>query len=247
MDPHFSEDLLEGYSDTELIKHRQKMLWRLWRLPKDLDYAVGPTVRRTVYRLFNTYIIVDRTEGNTLDVIWTAVHDSQAWSTASLMHKNPAIRHLPNAGSLATGECRPFWLEDKYGLPTRSGPRELNQFIQCWPQFTSMPPVMQVVDQDPMPDATEPIPIGTKFLWLLDWEFAGFCPISFEYASMYDFIMPQDCNCLACLRCTLFTSVTRGCYKAEARILDSIESKFIHLLWGRGSSCRRIEGRLGIP
>ncbi|KAL3485384.1 hypothetical protein BJX62DRAFT_217319 [Aspergillus germanicus] len=44
----------------------------------------------------------------------------------------------PTAGSLATGECRSFWLEDHHGPLAHSGPAEVVHLFQFWRNFTSM-------------------------------------------------------------------------------------------------------------
>ncbi|KAI0010475.1 hypothetical protein F4779DRAFT_577678 [Xylariaceae sp. FL0662B] len=42
------------------------------------------------------------------------------------------------AGSLATGACRSFWLEDRYCLPARSTIDDINALITCWMEFISI-------------------------------------------------------------------------------------------------------------
>jgi hypothetical protein len=107
------------------------------------------------------------------------------------------------AGSLATGECRSFWLDDRYSLPARSNSQNMALFFRFCGSFTSMRKAMQASgggaidfkEQKPLRTETfvfthhdlapRNILLGTfGELCLLDWDFAGFYPIYFEYASM---------------------------------------------------------------
>ncbi|KAL4923539.1 uncharacterized protein BDV17DRAFT_276672 [Aspergillus undulatus] len=90
-----------------------------------------------------------RLEGTTLDVIWKGL----GWFTAinlglQLRRFVKILRSVisPTAGSLATGECRSFWLEDRYGLPANSGPAEMAHF-RFWTNFTAMRRAMQASKQ----------------------------------------------------------------------------------------------------
>ncbi|KAL3469893.1 hypothetical protein BJX99DRAFT_251643 [Aspergillus californicus] len=159
----------------------------------------------------------------------------------------------PTAESLATGECRSFWLEDRYGLPANSGPAEMVHFFQFWANFTSMRRAMQAAKQGQTPNSTAGAPLTIEpfvfthhdlaprnllvspsgQLSLLDWDLAGFYPVTFEYASMYNFNMPQDWGLMARLRWHLFAWIAVGYHEADARLLGNMRSKFTRFAVGR--------------
>jgi serine/threonine protein kinase len=218
-----------------------------------------PFVRRVVQNDKNAYTIMDRLEGTTLDVSWTEL----GWFTTvklalQLRRFVRLLRSItsPIAGSLATGECRSFWLEDRYGLPANSGPGEITHFFHFWANFTLMRRAMQESKQPRVPDSPEPTtevqltvepfvlthldltprnllisPSGQ--LTVLDWDLAGFYPIPFEYASMYSFNIPADWGLLARWRWHLFAWIGVGYYEADARLLRSMRSKFTRFAIGR--------------
>ncbi|KAL5363950.1 hypothetical protein BJX96DRAFT_127421 [Aspergillus floccosus] len=109
----------------------------------------GPFIRKLIKNQHNAYIIMDRIEGTRSDVAWKDL----SWFTTvklglQLRRFVKTLRSvtLPAAGSLATGECRSFWLEDCYGLPANSGPGEIAHFFfffRFWMNFTSMRRAMQ--------------------------------------------------------------------------------------------------------
>ncbi|PYH36336.1 phosphotransferase family protein [Aspergillus neoniger CBS 115656] len=85
-------------------------------------------------------------------------------------------------------------------------------------------------------------------LWLLDWDLAGFYPIYFEYASMYNFIIPQAWGWFARWRWYLFTWIAAGSYRRDYEVLAYMQSRFIRFRAARrfellnvgGSSRRRV-------
>jgi hypothetical protein len=58
------------------------------------------------------------------------------------------------AGSLVSGECRSFYLEDRFMLPPKSSPAVITSFIQFWTRFTSIGQAMKTAAQDPVPSTT---------------------------------------------------------------------------------------------
>lgn len=147
MDTEFRDDLLQSYSDAELIQHivssppaDSSLMSRVSSLsPKyiskshfnpseaedsikatELTYSLGipcPTIRRIVTSDRNVYSIMDRIEGSTLEDIWTSLGWFLTIKLALQLRR--IIRTLisitsPTIGSLATGQCTSFWLDDLY-------------------------------------------------------------------------------------------------------------------------------------
>jgi serine/threonine protein kinase len=84
-------------------------------------------------------------------------------------------------------------------------------------------------------------------LCLLDWDFAGFYPIYFEYASMQNFDMPKEWSVWARLRWYLFTWIAVGRYEQNARVLRHIRSKFTRFPAGRRFELLKFEGPRRCP
>lgn len=282
----FLEEQLEGYTDSELAEHivsspRCVSTWRVFHLssnliakhyqPFELEDALkatevgsqlgirGPCVRRTIEDQYDTYVIMDRIEGTTLDVAWKDLGWFMTVKLALQLRRFvKTLRSVisPTAGSLATGECRSFWLEDRYGLPVNSGPGEIAHFFRFWTNFTSMRREIQASKQPQVsntPDSTvgvsmtiEPFVLThhdlaprnllvspSAQLSLLDWDLAGFYPVTFEYASMYNFHIPEDWGLMARLRWHLFVWIGVGYYEADARLLRIMRSRFTRFPNGR--------------
>ncbi|KAJ0420233.1 hypothetical protein BJY00DRAFT_141182 [Aspergillus carlsbadensis] len=70
-------------------------------------------------------------------------------------------------------------------------------------------------------------------LSLIDWDLAGFYPVRFEYAAMYNFHVPQDWGPMARWRWHLFAWIAVGYYEADARLLRIMRSKFTRCAVGR--------------
>lgn len=218
-----------------------------------------PSVRRIIKNQEKTYAIMDRIEGTTLDLVWEELEWFMTVKLGLQLRRFVKILRSiisPTAGSLATGECRSFWLEDRYGLPANSGPAEIAHFFRFWATFTSMRRAMQASKQPQLPDSPD-FPVGAPMtiepfvlthhdltprnllvspsgqLSLLDWDVAGFYPISFEYASMYNFNIPQKWGLMARLRWHLFVWIGVGYHEAAACLLRSMRSKFTRFSIGR--------------
>ena len=96
---------------------------------------------------------MDRAEGATLDVVWKEL----GWfMTVKLGLLRRFVKILR---SVTSGECRSFWLEDRYGLPASSGPAEFVHFFRFWANFTSIRRAMQVSKQPQAPDSLVPLTI----------------------------------------------------------------------------------------
>ncbi|GIK07374.1 hypothetical protein Aspvir_003037 [Aspergillus viridinutans] len=280
------EELLEGYTDLELARHIVSSPLcasssRVFNLssnfiakryePSEVEDALKatevasqlgircPSVRKMIKTQGNAYTIMDRMEGTTLDVVWKELGWFMTVKLGLQLRRFVKILRSvtsPTAGSLATGECRSFWLEDRYGLPANSGPAEIAHFFRFWANFTSMRRAMQASKQPQAPDSpdyTVGVPMTIEpfvlthhdlaprnlllspsgQLSLLDWDLAGFYPVTFEYASMYNFNIPQDWGLMARLRWHLFTWIGVGYHEADARLLRNMRSKFTRFSHGR--------------
>ena len=292
-DSGFQDDLLQGYSDTELVRYiidspslastsRVSLLSSNFIAKhynpdevEDMIHATdiacklgirAPTTKRIIKNGPNAYCIMDRIPGKTLEDVWT--HLSWFTTIKLSLQLRRFVQHLrsltsPVAGSLASGECRSFWLEDRYGLPARCRPGDMEYFFRFWINFTSMRKAMQAAEQREIPTPRQMLPAEpfvfthhdlaprnlllspSGELWLLDWDLAGFYPVYFEYAAMQNFHMPQNWGFFAKLRWHLFSWIAVGCYRREARVLGHIRSKFTRFAVGRrfhllknGGPCR---------
>jgi len=274
-DPGFQDDLLQSYSDTELVRRiiGSPSLVRGIRLlssnflakhynPDEVEDTIhatdiacllgirASTIKRITRNGPDAYCVMDRIPGRTLEDVWASLSWFNTIKLAFQLRR--FVQHLrsitsPVAGSLATGECRSFYLEDRYGLPARCGPRDMEYFFGFWTNFTSMRKAIQTADQPIIPTQklpTEPFVFThhdlaprnillspSDELWLLDWEYAGFYPIYFEYAAMQNFNMQW--GFFARLRWYLFSWIAAGYYRREAHVLEHIRSKFTRFAVGR--------------
>ncbi|KAF1809592.1 kinase-like protein [Eremomyces bilateralis CBS 781.70] len=282
MHTDFHEDRLHDYTDDELARYivaspriepissvfllSRNLLAKHYKPPlaedtvKAIENALqlgipAPRIQRVVQYNGNAYCIIDRIQGTTLEAMWTKL----GWlATANLALQLRRSIHLmrsitsTTAGSLATGECRSFWLEDRYGLPARASPKDITYFIRFWAGFISIRTAMKAATQGSVnskcriPSRVDTLvfthhdlaprnilldPSGR--LWLIDWDYAGFYPIFFEYASIHNFHIPQNWGFFARLRWNLFVWAAAGRYRREASVLEQIRWKFTRWPVGR--------------
>ncbi|KAF1961360.1 hypothetical protein CC80DRAFT_522810 [Byssothecium circinans] len=256
----FHDDLLQDYSEAELAhyiiasprieptssvfllsatllaKHYQPPLVEDMVKATEVARQLGtrtPCIKRIIMNEANAYCIMERIRGNTLEEMWTKL----GWfTTVKLALQLRLFVNLlrsvtsSTAGSLSTGECRSFWLEDRFGLPARSGPANIACFLRFWVNFTSLrkaieeatnpvsvvpkerlPPVAQTfvfTHHDLAPRNIQLDPFGQ--LWLLDWDYAGFYPIYFDMFTRW--------------RWNVFSWIAVGYYEQDARILRQIRT-----------------------
>lgn len=192
---------------------------------------------------------------------------SRPWNSLNSLQLRYMITHLrsvtsPTAGSLVSGECRSFWLDDRFGIPANSKSEDVACFLRFCDNFTGMRNAIQAANQGRVVDSKEkPRSESDTFvfthhdlaprnillapsgdLWLLDWEFAGFYPIYFEYASMQNFHVPKEWNLWARLRSYLFSWIAVGRYEQHARMLEHIRSKFTRFPVGRRFELLKLGG-----
>jgi serine/threonine protein kinase len=279
---NFQEELLQSYSDADLADHIQASprlapsssifllstnllakyyqpnlvedTVRVVELARQLGVRV-PDIKRVIELNGNAYCIMERIEGTTLEEAWAQL----SWRTTiklamQLRRFVHLLRSVPSltAGSVATGECRSFWLDDRYSLPARSSPEVITSFITFWVGFISIRQAMKAAAQGSLHPQGYIPPTAKTFvfthhdlaprnllldssgqLWLLDWDYAGWYPSYFEYASMQNFFIPQGWDWLSRIRWYLFSWITVGRFEQEMRVLREIRAKFTRYRVGR--------------
>ncbi|KAL9104550.1 MAG: hypothetical protein Q9163_000524 [Psora crenata] len=207
-----------------------------------------PSIERAITVDNYVFCVMERIEGSTLEELWRKL----SWLTSARLaiQLRQWVRRLRSvtsstAGSLATGKCRSFWLDDLYGLPARSRPEDIAGFIQFWTDFVSIPrEIKKTASQHAEPaQRCKPWTVAgfvlthhdlaprnlmldrSGDLWLLDWEYTGWYPKYFEYTSMHNFQLPAHWNWWTRLRWRLFTYIVAGRFKHEAQVLESVRSR----------------------
>ena len=179
MDLDFQDNLLQSYSETELIKHilaspplapisrvhllSKNLLAKYYEPPlvddalkaMDTAHRLGirvPCVKRTIQSGDSVWCIMERIPGDTLEIVWSQL----SWFTTiklslQLRYFVRCLRSLTSstAGSLATGQCRSFYLEDRFGLPARSSPKDIAYFIRFWVGFISIRQAIKAANSGP--------------------------------------------------------------------------------------------------
>ncbi|KAF1847825.1 kinase-like protein [Cucurbitaria berberidis CBS 394.84] len=278
----FQNDLLECYSDAELVCHIDKSprltpfsaisllstryLAKTY-VPEALEDSVRavevarqlgvrvPDIKRTIKSNDGAFCIMECIEGTTLEEAWAKLGWFASIKLAvQLRHAISLLRSVSSstAGSLATGECRSFWLDDRYGVPARSSPDDITSFIKFWANFISIRQEIKNAPHCLVYSKVYTPPAARTFvfthhdlaprnilldhsgqLWLIDWDYAGFYPPYFEYAAMHNFHIPQDWNMFARMRWHLFTWIAAGRTEKQRRLLERIRSKFTRFSVGR--------------
>ncbi|KAI1400266.1 ankyrin repeat protein [Hypoxylon fuscum] len=274
MDSTFDDDQLLDYTDAQIAHYidvlprlpkysnitllSPKYVAKAYR-EEEAEYAIKatefafglgihvPRIRRTVHTNRMFYCIMDRIQGVALDTEWLKL----GWITSIRLafQLRRTIRRLRSAesstaGSLVTGECSSYFLDDTFGLPPRANSNQVNAFLNFWVNFVSIRHEFQktpaqhsiclkpafstshsfvFTHHDLAPRNIMLDPAGQ--LWLIDWDDAGYYPKFFEYAGMYNFI-PTGWNQFALWRWKLFAWVACGVYDKEALWLEIIRSRF---------------------
>ncbi|KAI2602397.1 ankyrin repeat protein [Hypoxylon sp. NC1633] len=274
MDSKFDDTRLFSYTDAEIVNYITSLpglpkfqniiplslnYLAKGHLQNELEDAVKstefasrlgirvPHIQRTVQVDRDYYCIMDRVPGKTLDVIWPEL----GWiaSLRLAFQLRHFIRRLRSAestssGSLATGQCRSYYLDDSFGLPPWASSDQVNAFMNFWANFRS---IGQEVKKTPAEHSICEKPVFSSHcpfvfthhdltprniildrqgqLWLIDWELGGFYPKFFEYAGMHNFIS-TGWNKPAVRRWKLFAWIAAGFYPKESRWLEIIRSKF---------------------
>lgn len=258
MEPVFDDTKLFSYTDAEItdfiisLSHQpgslkilplsSNLLAKGYREEKvkdavrSVEFAsqVGipvPRIHRSV-KIDNTvYCIMDRIPGKTLDMVWPELGWIASLRLAfQLPHLIHRLRSVTStfSGSLATGKCRPYFLQDSFGLPPRATSDQVNAFLNFWANFVS---ICQEITKTAAEHATCSRPVFLHDgpfvfthhdlaprnmivdpegqLWLIYWDFAGFYPQYFEYAGMFNFI-PTAWDKFTTWRWDLFAWIAGG-------------------------------------
>ncbi|OAA57517.1 Protein kinase-like domain protein [Niveomyces insectorum RCEF 264] len=208
----------------------------------------APAIKRTVEVDDITWCIMDKVAGVTLEEAWSELGLLKSIVLALQLRAFIGILRSATsstAGSLATGMCRSFWLEDRYRLPARATMNNIHAFINFWMDFVSLrreirktasqhrelpkhhhlSPASGLVftHHDLAPRNILLHPSGD--LWLLDWDYAGWYPVCFEFAAMHNFNIPRKWNRWARIRWNLFCWIAAGFYGRDARVLRIVQSR----------------------
>ena len=224
----------------------------------EVAHALGirvPFPRRTIKNDSSAYCIMDLIGGVTLEEEWSKL----GWFTTIrlAMQLRGFIRQLRSvtsqyAGSLVSGECKSFWLDDRFRIPDKSAPSTITSFFRFWIDFVSIRKAKANASIPPLPStawisATANTLVLTHHdlaprnilldrrnqIWLVDWDFAGFYPKYFEYAAMHEFNIRESWNWFARLRWRVFSCISAGFFEREKRVLGVIQTKFTRWRVGR--------------
>ena len=165
----------------------------------------------------------------------------------------------PTAGSLGTGICRSFWIEDRWRLPISTSASVIAHVVNFWFNHVSFRQEAKKTPEDHAASVAQPVKtqslvfthhdlaprnlmVDTKgLLWLVDWDFAGWYPPYFEAAAMHTFTPPDTWGRFAQYRWNLFAWIAAGWYETERRILFSAQRKSI-----RFPAARRFNIKAGV-
>ncbi|KAK2594847.1 hypothetical protein QQS21_007435 [Conoideocrella luteorostrata] len=167
-------------------------------------------------------LVMERIEGRTLEDSWPGLGWHASLRLALQLRRFVSLTRSissDSAGSLVTGSCRSFWLDDRFGLPARATVRCVMDFLAFWANFRSIRHEYKKSTHDqaalkPSLDLEAKTFVLTHHdlaprnimidasgdAWLLDWDLAGYYPIYFEYASMSNFKVPESWSFWARLR-----------------------------------------------
>ena len=298
MQMNFQDELLQVYSDDELIRliHASPMsasfsgvFWlsenlvakhykldefedstRATEIAVQLGVRV-PDVKRLIRLQQDTYCIMDRIRGPTLEQAWPELGWIHTLRLALQLRRwIGSLRSVTSnvAGSLVTGKCRSFWLEDRYGLPSWASVRDIASFLNFWTKFVSIRNEVQAAKnkaseaaKDLRPSFSPESLVLTHHdlaprnmlldtggsLWLIDWEYSGFYPEFFEYAGMHNFAEFHRWCFFCRMRWYLFTLIAAGRYDRERKLLQWIRSKFTRFSAGRRFELLRNGGPTAKP
>lgn len=167
---------------------------------------------RSVHCVNVDFLVMERIRGRTIEDAWPGLGWCASLCLAFQLRRFVSSMRsisLENAGSLATGSCRSFWLDDRFGSPARATVRDVMDFLAFWTYFRSIrheykksshnhvvlngsrdlsAKAFVLTHHDLAPRNIMVDALGDACL--LDWDLAGFYPVYFEYASRLNFKMP---------------------------------------------------------
>ncbi|KAG6160402.1 hypothetical protein E4U11_003985 [Claviceps purpurea] len=286
MEPTFDDAKLLTYADSDLINHINSLPWTMddgrampisnnyfakgYARKEEIEDAVSamkfasqlgirvPRVHRIV-RDVGFHYIMDRIPGTTLDKAW---HElgwiaslRLAFQMRRIVHRLRSVEST-SSGTIPTGECTSYFLDDHYGLPLRANCHHINAFLNFWANFAGFG---QEVKKTPAEHAVCPRPVFTSSrpfvfthhdlaprniildpegqLQIIDWDLAGFYPESFEYAGMHNFLT-RGWTKFALWRWEVFTWIACGLYDKEFKWLHRIRCRFTRFTLGRRFNLR---------
>ncbi|KAG9231243.1 kinase-like domain-containing protein [Amylocarpus encephaloides] len=197
----------------------------------EVAHALGirvPFTRRIIKNDSSACCIMDLIEGVTLEEAWSKL----SWFTTIRL----AFQLRGFIRSLVSGECKSFWIDDRFRIPDRSAPSTITSFFGFWINFVSIRKAKKNASFPPLP-STAWIPSTAETLvlthhdlaprnilldrrnqnWLVDWDFVGFYPEYFEYAAIW----------------RVFSCISAGFFEKEKRVLGVIQTKFTRWRVGR--------------
>lgn len=232
----------KSYRDDEIDDMKQAV---------DRATSIGvrtPTIRRIVRRDDVLECVQDRVDGGNLMETW----GSLGWiSTVGLafqlrgMVRKMRATTSPTAGSLGTGICRSFWIEDRHGIPVSASARVITCVVNFWYNHKSFKREARMTPEEHAASVVGPVGVAplvlthhdlaprnlmvdsSRRLWLVDWDYAGWYPPYFEYAAMHNFHAPETWGRLDRWRWNLFAWIATGSYGKEWGILVEAQRKSI--------------------
>jgi hypothetical protein len=209
-----------------------------------------PQIRRIVLGPRYAECIQERIHGPTLMEAWTSL----GWlSTVRVafqlrwMVRRMRTATSPTAGSLGTGLCRSFWIEDVYEVPARASESVITSILNFWYNLVSFrreagkspEDHRKTCEQGPFHPETGGLVFthndlalrnmiledSTRDLWVVDWDLSGWYPRCFEPAGMGNFIIPEEWGRFDLFRWELFVWIATGSYRREERMLAEVQHK----------------------
>ncbi|KAK4174344.1 putative choline kinase [Triangularia setosa] len=209
-------------------------------------HALGiraPELKRIVKAKDGTIeCLFTRIQGPTLESCW---QDLSLFTTLRLavqlrtMVQKMRTITRPTAGSLGTGACRSFWLEEFYGVPSHASAAVVRMIVNFWCGFQNYgrerkktldehrkscegggitPPAVEdgrgkdelVFTHHDLAPRNIILEKGTRNLWLVDWDESGFYPRYFEYAGMRNLEYPLEWGWYGEWRWRIFCWIVAG-------------------------------------
>ncbi|KAK4041478.1 hypothetical protein C8A01DRAFT_14777 [Parachaetomium inaequale] len=208
-----------------------------------------PSVKQVVRRGEVFEIVQARIHDHDLMTIWS---DLGLLSTVRLafqmrgMLRRMETATSPTAGSLGTGLCRSFWIEnDIYGIPRHASPATISSIVNFWHNLVSFRQESKKTPEEHRESCLLPRTPEKGFvfvhhdlaprnimlenitgkLWLVDWDYAGFYPAYFEHAAMHNFIPPPEWSWFSRWRWRLFAWIATGLYSGARAMLVEVRRK----------------------
>ncbi|KAF3764149.1 hypothetical protein M406DRAFT_330500 [Cryphonectria parasitica EP155] len=171
----------------------------------------APPIRRIVKRADVLECVQDRIDGPNLMNSWSSIGlfttIRLAFQLRGMVQKMRTAKS-PTAGSLGTGICHSFWIEDRHRLPVSPSARVIACVVNFWYNHKTFKQESRKTPQEHFESVDKPVAVeplvfthhdlaprnlmvdSSKNLWLVDWDYAGWYPPYFEYAGMHNFGPP---------------------------------------------------------